>query len=71
MTVSPRPRDVDGTNLNTKVTNLKTVVSSLGASSAGAKANAQAALRQAQVELVDHYMAVGRLDPDSILSTMS
>lgn len=71
MAVSPRPRDVDGTNLNTKVTNLKTVVSSLSATSAGAKAAAQASLRQAQVELVDHYMATGRLDPDSILSTMS
>ena len=71
MAVSPRPKDVDGTNLNTKVTNLKTVVSSLSASSAGAKAAAQASLRQAQVELVGHYMANGRLDPDSILSTMS
>lgn len=71
MTVTAYPKDIAGTNLQTKVTQLTTTVSSISSASSGAKAAAQAALRQAQVELVDHYMANGRLDPGSILSTMS
>lgn len=71
MTVTAYPKDVVGANLATQVSQLQTTVSAINASSAGAKAAAQAALRAAQVNLVDHYMAVGRLDPGSILSTMS
>lgn len=71
MAVTAYPKDVVGANLATKVTQLTTTVNSIGASSVSTKAAAQAALRQAQVELVDHYMAVGRLDPASILNTMT
>ena len=69
MTVKALPRDTDGSNLDTAITTLQSQISKT--SNTLVKEQLNLKLRQAQVELVDHYMARGRLDPASILSTMS
>jgi hypothetical protein len=69
MSVSAYPKDSDGAALSTKVTALSTQASALG--NGPAKFAAQVALDQAQRELVDHYMAKGRLTAANILSTMT
>jgi hypothetical protein len=69
MTVSPHPKDAAGTALSTKVTALTTVSSALAVGPA--KVFATDELRRTNTELVVHYMAIGRLDPAGILSTMT
>lgn len=71
MTVTAYPKDVLGVNLQTKVTNAQTTLNGISSASTGAKATATAALDQAQRELVEHYLSVGRLTAANILSTMT
>ena len=69
MAVKPFPKDSDGAVLDTKVTALSTQSTAL--SNGPAKFAAQAALDQAQRELVYHYLDTGRLTAANILSTMT
>jgi len=69
MAVKPAPRDSVGAVLDTAVTNLITA-SNAAANKAHAAALA-AALDQAQRELVNHYMMIGRITAATILSTLA
>lgn len=69
MAVKPLNKDKDGSVLDTNVTTLTTTVANLGNSPA--KFAAQAALDQAQRELVLHYLNNGRITAASVLSTLS
>lgn len=69
MAVVASPKDADGARLATNVTALSTL-----ATAATGKAHAaslSASLDQAQRELVQHYLNVGRLTAANILSTMT
>lgn len=69
MAVSPHPKDSNGTVLDAKVTSLSTQASALGNGPSKFAANAE--LLKARIELVNHYMANGRIDPATVLSTLS
>lgn len=69
MTVTPHPKDSNGTAMAAKVTNLTTTVATLG--NGPTKVFATDELRRSQTQLVDYYMSIGRLDPGAILSTMT
>jgi hypothetical protein len=63
--------DPAGVTLDAKVTAAAAVVAALPASSTLAVQNAQAALRQAQIDTVVYYLNTGRINPATVLSTLS
>ena len=69
MTVTARPKDVDGSNLDTQITGLKSQLALT--TSALTKEALNQRLDTLQRELVSHYLSVGRLTASSILSTMT
>lgn len=69
MTVKPTARDAAGVDLDTKVTALSTAATAAAGKAQAAALNA--ALDQAQRELVYHYLDTGRITAASILSSLS
>ena len=69
MTVTANPRDSEGVRLAAAVATLQTAKNLAVGKPHGP--SLEAALDQAQRELVLHYVMVGRLNAASILSTMS
>lgn len=71
MAVSPKAGDVNGTQLHATTAAAQAAVNALPASSTVALAAANGALFKAQVDEVTYYMNTGRLNPATILSTLS
>lgn len=69
MSVSPHPKDFAGTAKQAEVTALQATQAVV--TSTPAKNAVDVKLRQTQSELVVHYMNIGRIDPATILSTLS
>ena len=67
MSVNPHPKDSPGTQKQSEITSLQANV----VTSPLAKARLDAQTDQAQKELVNHYMNIGRLSAATILSTLS
>ena len=71
MTVSPNSGDVNGTQLHATTTAAQTLVNGLPTTSTVALAAANSALRAAQIAEIVYYINTGRLNPATILSTLT
>lgn len=69
MAVTPHPKDIPGTAKQVEITVLQATQNTI--SSPGAKNAVDLKLRQTQTELVNHFINIGRIEPSTILSTLS
>lgn len=71
MAVSPSSNDVNGNQLHNITAAAQAAVNALPAASTVALAAANGALRQAQINEIIYYINTGRLNPATILSSLS
>lgn len=71
MAVSPSGRDTNGNVLHNITSAAQTAVNALPSTSTVALQAANSALFKAQIDEVTYYMNTGRLNPATILSTLS
>jgi hypothetical protein len=71
MTVTASPQDAAGAQIDQSIAALQAIVTADNASAAAVDFSVQQQLLQLQTDAVDHYMAVGRISPATILSTLS
>lgn len=71
MTVTASSGDQAGALIDQNIAALQAIVNADNASAAGVDFDVQQQLLSLQTQAVDHYMAVGRISPAVILSTLS